>query len=55
MKSFVILLDHPFFDARRRLRLMPDNHWRMQSASLQFMSWRVERLKREHNELSKVY
>lgn len=52
MKSYKIILDHPFFDARRRLERMPDRHWCMKSASLQFMFFRVQRLKVDLNRIS---
>ncbi len=49
MKSYLIILDHPFFDARKRLDRMPDRHWAMKSASLKYMLWRVQRLKADLN------
>lgn len=52
MKSYNVVLDHPFFEARKRLDRMPDRHWRMQSASLRFMFWRVQRLKADLNRIS---
>lgn len=52
MKLIKVIYDHPFFEARRRLQRMPDKHWFMKSASLQFMCLRVQRLKADLNRTS---